>query len=80
MLLTGLYQPQSGEICWMATLSAANNRKIIANFFRSVYRCLAVRSTVGAGGSTRYPQLIEKWLVQLKMAHKLELATGVLLT
>lgn len=59
MLLTGLYQPQSGEICWMENLSAANNRKIIANCFR---QCLPMSGCSINCWGRRENRLIHNWL------------------
>ncbi|MFO6426627.1 ATP-binding cassette domain-containing protein [Escherichia coli] len=76
MLLTGLYRHKAAKSCWMANLSAANNRKIIANCFR---QCLPMSGCLINCWGRRVNPLTRnwlKWLAQLKMAHKLELSNG----
>lgn len=44
MLLTGLYQPQSGEILLDGKALSAGNLRTTASSFGGIYRRLAVRS------------------------------------
>lgn len=80
MLLTGLYQPQSGEILLDGkTLSAErpeDYRKLFSAVFTDVW---LFDQLLGPEGKPAKAELVEKWLEQLKMAHKLELRDGRIL-
>ena len=80
MLLTGLYQPVSGEILLdgkpMAQDKPEDYRKLFSAVFTDVW---LFDDLLGPEGRQADPALVEKWLEQLKMSHKLELNNGKIL-
>ncbi len=77
MLLTGLYQPQNGEILLdgkpVSGEQPEDYRKLFSAVFTDVW---LFDQLLGPEGQPANPQLVEKWLAQLKIAHKLELSNG----
>ena len=73
----GLYQPQSGEILLdgkpVSGEQPEDYRKLFSAVFTDVW---LFDQLLGPEGKPANPQLVEKWLAQLKMAHKLELSNG----
>ena len=67
MLLTGLYQPQSGEILLDGKPVSGEQPKIIANCFRQCLPMSGCLINCAGPGKPLQPQLVEKWLAQLKM-------------
>ncbi|AST70119.1 multidrug ABC transporter permease/ATP-binding protein [Kosakonia cowanii] len=80
MLLTGLYQPLSGEILLdgkpMAQDKPEDYRKLFSAVFTDVW---LFDELLGPEGQQADPALVTKWLEQLKMSHKLELENGKIL-
>ncbi|XTZ39683.1 multidrug ABC transporter permease/ATP-binding protein [Salmonella enterica] len=80
MLLTGLYQPISGEILLdgkpMAQDKPEDYRKLFSAVFTDVW---LFDTLLGPEGKPADPTLVDKWLEQLQMAHKLELENGRIL-
>lgn len=80
MLLTGLYQPLSGEILLdgkpMAQDKPEDYRKLFSAVFTDVW---LFDELLGPEGQQADPALVAKWLEQLKMSHKLELENGKIL-
>ncbi|WP_312118133.1 multidrug ABC transporter permease/ATP-binding protein [Kosakonia cowanii] len=80
MLLTGLYQPLSGEILLdgkpMAQDKPEDYRKLFSAVFTDVW---LFDELLGPEGQQADPGLVAKWLEQLKMSHKLELENGKIL-
>jgi putative ATP-binding cassette transporter len=80
MLLTGLYQPAAGEILVdgkpLAQEKPEDYRKLFSAVFTDVW---LFDQLLGSEGQQANPQLVEKWLHQLKMSHKLELKDGKIL-
>ncbi|WLI77807.1 multidrug ABC transporter permease/ATP-binding protein [Kosakonia sp. H02] len=80
MLLTGLYQPVSGQILLdgkpMAQEKPEDYRKLFSAVFTDVW---LFDDLLGPEGKQADPALVEKWLEQLKMSHKLELKDGKIL-
>ncbi|MDF7759892.1 multidrug ABC transporter permease/ATP-binding protein [Kosakonia cowanii] len=80
MLLTGLYQPLSGEILLdgkpMAQDKPEDYRKLFSAVFTDVW---LFDELLGPQGQQADPALVAKWLEQLKMSHKLELENGKIL-
>ncbi|MDI3362725.1 multidrug ABC transporter permease/ATP-binding protein [Lelliottia sp. V89_10] len=80
MLLTGLYQPQSGEILLdgqaVSVEKPEDYRKLFSAVFTDVW---LFDQLLGPEGKPANPELVAKWLEQLKMSHKLELQDGKIL-
>ncbi|MFW0765125.1 multidrug ABC transporter permease/ATP-binding protein [Trabulsiella odontotermitis] len=80
MLLTGLYQPVSGEILLdgkpLSTGKPEDYRKHFSAVFTDVW---LFDQLLGPEGKQADPVLVEKWLEQLKMRHKLQLENGKIL-
>ena len=80
MLLTGLYQPQSGEILLdgkaVSVEKPEDYRKLFSAVFTDVW---LFDQLLGSEGKQADPELVAKWLEQLKMSHKLELQDGKIL-
>ena len=74
MLLTGLYEPVSGEILLdgkpLAKEKPEDYRKLFSAVFTDVW---LFDQLLGAEGQQADPALVDHWLQKLKMAHKLEL-------
>ncbi|HHT2435692.1 TPA: multidrug ABC transporter permease/ATP-binding protein [Enterobacter hormaechei] len=91
MLLTGLYQPQAGEILLDGKALSAEKpedyRKLFSAVFTDVWlfdRLLGPEGqqadpALGPEGQQADPALVEKWLAHLQMSHKLELQDGKIL-
>lgn len=80
MLLTGLYQPVSGEILIDGKSLAANKPEDYRKLFSAVFTDVWLfDQLLGPEGQAADPALVDKWLNQLKMAHKLELKDGKIL-
>ena len=80
MLLTGLYQPLSGEILLdgrpMSTEKPEDYRQLFSAVFTDVW---LFEQLLGAQGEQADPQLVATWLARLKMSDKLELKDGRIL-
>ncbi|POP48012.1 multidrug ABC transporter permease/ATP-binding protein [Superficieibacter electus] len=80
MLLTGLYQPVSGQILLdgmpLAADSPEDYRKLFSAVFTDVW---LFDQLLGAEGKPADPQLVDRWIKQLKMDHKLTLDNGKIL-
>ncbi|HDT2074187.1 MULTISPECIES: multidrug ABC transporter permease/ATP-binding protein [Enterobacter] len=80
MLLTGLYQPQSGEILLDGRALNAEKPEDYRQLFSAVFTDVWLfEQLLGPEGQQANPALVEKWLVQLQMSHKLELQDGKIL-
>lgn len=80
MLLTGLYQPQSGEILLDGTALSAEKPEDYRKLFSAVFTDVWLFDRLlGPEGQQANPALVEKWLTQLQMSHKLELQDGKIL-
>jgi cyclic peptide transporter len=80
MLLTGLYQPVSGQILLdgapLSVEKPEDYRKLFSAVFTDVW---LFDQLLGSEGQQANPQLVEKWLLQLKMDHKVQLDNGKIL-
>ncbi len=80
MLLTGLYQPQSGEILLDGTALSAEKPEDYRKLFSAVFTDVWLfEQLLGPEGQQANPALVEKWLAHLQMSHKLELQDGKIL-
>lgn len=80
MLLTGLYQPQSGEILLDGKALSAEKTEDYRKLFSAVFTDVWLFDhLLGPEGQQANPALVEKWLAQLQMSHKLELQDGKIL-
>ncbi|ENO0297304.1 multidrug ABC transporter permease/ATP-binding protein [Enterobacter asburiae] len=80
MLLTGLYRPQSGEILLDGTALSAEKPEDYRKLFSAVFTDVWLFDRLlGPEGQQANPALVEKWLAQLQMSHKLELQDGKIL-
>ena len=74
MLLTGLYQPQSGEILLDGRALSAEKPEDYRKLFSAVFTDVWLfDQLLGPEGQQANPALVEKWLAHLQMSHKLEL-------
>ncbi|WP_253383331.1 multidrug ABC transporter permease/ATP-binding protein [unidentified bacterial endosymbiont] len=80
MLLTGLYQPQSGEILLdgqpLSAEKPEDYRKLFSAVFTDVW---LFEQLLGPEGQQARPALVDKWLSHLQMSHKLALQDGKIL-
>ena len=80
MLLTGLYQPVSGEILLDGQVISANNMDEYRKHFSAVFTDVWLfDQLLGPQGQSANPELVEQWLERLKMSSKLELDNGKIL-
>lgn len=80
MLLTGLYQPQSGEILLDGKALSAEKPEDYRKLFSAVFTDVWLFDRLlGPEGQQADPALVEKWLAHLQMSHKLELQDGKIL-
>ena len=80
MLLTGLYQPQSGEILLDGKALSAEKPEDYRKLFSAVFTDVWLFDRLlGPEGQQANPALVEKWLAHLQMSHKLELQDGKIL-
>ncbi|KLQ79250.1 multidrug ABC transporter permease/ATP-binding protein [Enterobacter hormaechei] len=80
MLLTGLYQPQAGEILLDGKALSAEKPEDYRKLFSAVFTDVWLFDRLlGPDGQQADPALVEKWLAHLQMSHKLELQDGKIL-
>ena len=80
MLLTGLYQPVSGQILLDGEPLAADRPEDYRKLFSAVFTDVWLfDQLLGAEGKPADPALVDRWIAQLKMSHKLTLENGKIL-
>ncbi|WP_146378782.1 multidrug ABC transporter permease/ATP-binding protein [Cronobacter turicensis] len=80
MLLTGLYEPASGEILIDGKPITANDMNAYRQHFSAVFTDVWLfDKLLGPGGEEADPALVESWLERLKMVNKLTLENGKIL-
>lgn len=80
MLMTGLYQPVSGEICLDGKQVTAENLAEYRQLFSAVFTDVWLfDKLLGPQGKEANPELVADWLSYLKMTEKLELENGTIL-
>lgn len=80
MLLTGLYQPQSGEILLDGKALNAEKPEDYRKLFSAVFTDVWLFDhLLGPEGQQADPALVDKWLAHLQMSHKLEFQDGKIL-
>lgn len=77
MLLTGLYQPASGQILLDAQPLAADKPEDYRKLFSAVFTDVWLFDRLlGPGGKAADSALVDQWMAYLKMTHKLQLDNG----
>lgn len=77
MLLTGLYQPASGQILLDGEPLAADKPEDYRKLFSAVFTDVWLFDRLlGPGGKAANPALVGQWMEYLKMTHKLQLDNG----
>ncbi|TCL46837.1 putative ATP-binding cassette transporter [Raoultella planticola] len=77
MLLTGLYQPASGQILLDGQPLAADKPEDYRKLFSAVFTDVWLFDRLlGPGGKAANPALVDQWMEYLKMTHKLQLDNG----
>ena len=80
MLLTGLYEPASGDILLDGEVIAASEMEAYRQHFSAVFTDVWLfDKLLGPQGEEADPALVDAWLNRLKMAGKLELDNGKIL-
>lgn len=80
MLLTGLYQPVSGDIYLDGKRVTTENIEEYRKLFSAVFTDVSLfDKLLGPQGKEADPELIADWLAYLKMTDKLELENGKIL-
>lgn len=77
MLLTGLYQPASGQILLDGQPLAADKSEDYRKLFSAVFTDVWLFDRLlGPGGKAADSALVDQWMAYLKMTHKLQLDNG----